>query len=66
MRLKRPKKTKEETVKARCDSQDRNALQLKANLYTEGNLSEWLVFAGKNFVPSKEDFETPKNKKGRK
>ena len=65
MRLIRPKKIKEETVKARCDTQTRNALQLKANLYTEGNLSEWLVYAGMYFVPGKEDFEIPK-KKGRK
>lgn len=66
MKLKSPKETKEEYVKARCHQVDKNAMQVKANLYTDGNLSEWVLYASMNFVPGKEDFEKPKKKKGRK
>jgi hypothetical protein len=26
-------------------------------LYTEGNLGEWLIYAGLNYVPSKDELE---------
>lgn len=57
MRLKRPKKFKDDYVRFRCKTTVKNALQRKANIYTEGNLSEYLIFAGLNFVAGGEDFE---------
>lgn len=65
MRLKRAQKNKTETKKFRCTKREENALQRKANIYTEGNLSEYMIYAGLNFVAGKEDFEV-KPKKGRK
>ena len=57
MRLKKAKKNKTESVGVRCKQDEYNALQRKANIYTDGNLSEYVLFAALNFVPSKEDFE---------
>ena len=57
MRLKKAKKLKMETLAFRCQRPDRNAIQRKANIYTDGNLSEYLLYAALNFVPSKHDFE---------
>ncbi len=57
MRLKRPVKTKEESIRIRTKEKDKNRMQAKANIYTEGNLSEYIIYAALNFVPSKEDFE---------
>jgi len=64
MRLKKQKKIRNFYVKARCSETVKNALQCKANIYTDGNLSEYLIYAGLNFIPGKEDFE--EKKKGRK
>lgn len=57
MKLKKEKKNKTARVNFRCTEADLNSIQLKANLYTEGKLSEYIVYASKNFVASKEDFE---------
>ncbi len=65
IRLKKSKKNKTSKISFRCLEEEENKLQQKANIYTDGNLSEYLLFAGLNFVPSKEDFEET-NKKGRK
>ena len=58
MRLKTKKTTKETYVKFRIEQKVKNKLQQKANIYTDGNLSEFMIYAGLNFIPSKEDFET--------
>jgi hypothetical protein len=34
-----------------------NKIKLKANMYTEGNVNEWIVFASTNHKPHKNDFE---------
>lgn len=63
MRLKKAKKNKTERVIFRCTEEDLNHFMRKALLYTEGNLSEYLTFAAKEFVPDKDDFEKPVKKK---
>lgn len=63
MRLKKSKKNKTSRLAFRCTEDEENKMQQKANLYTEGNVSEWIIYASLNFVPGKEDFE--KNKKGK-
>ena len=66
MRLKKKKTNKTEPVNFRCTLEEFQLIQRKALLYTEGNLSEFIVFASTEFVPSKEDFENyrPKKNKG--
>ena len=65
MRLKKNKSNKTSRPSFRCTEAEENKIQQKANIYTDGNLSEYVVFAALNFVPSKDDFE-PQKKKGRK
>lgn len=60
MKLKSTKENKDDLVRARCTKKVKNALQRKANIYTDGDLSAYLLFAGLNFVPGKEDFEKEK------
>lgn len=60
MRLKKDKKNKTSKISFRCTEDAENKLQTKANLYTEGNISEYLVYAGLNFIPDKNDFEKEK------
>ena len=64
MRLKKAKKNKTESVGVRCKESEFNLLQRKANIYTDGNLSEYVLFAALNFVPSKEDFEIELDENG--
>jgi len=60
MRLKKNKTNKTSRVTFRCVEAEENKLQQKANIYTDGNLSEYILFAALNFVPSKDDFEEEK------
>lgn len=62
MRLKNTKKSKTSRVAFRCTENEENKMQQKANIYTEGNISEYIIFAALNFVPSKSDFEQEENK----
>jgi len=57
MRLKRKKDLKTERLAARATLKQLYKIQQKANIYTEGNVSEYIVFAALNFVPSKDDLE---------
>jgi len=67
MRLKKPKTNKTQRITFRCVESDMNAMMRKACIYTEGNLSEYILYAALNFVPSKEDFEKEiKPKRGKK
>ena len=60
MRLKKPQKNKTDNLVFRCTKEERNQIKRKANIYTEGNLSEWILFAALNCVPDKNDFEDEK------
>ena len=63
MRLKKKKDNKSKAINVRCTEDEFNTIMRKALLYTEGNLSEFIVFAATEFVPSKEDFENYRPKK---
>ena len=68
MRLKKNKNNKTHRTTFRSTEEEFNKLQQKANIYTDGNVSEYILFAALNFVPSKEDFEeekSPSKRKGR-
>lgn len=59
MRLKRPQQNKTSRFDIRLTEENRNKIQTKANLYCEGNVTEYMVYASLHFVPGKEDFEDP-------
>lgn len=56
-RLKRDKIYKDEFIGIRLTKEQRNEIQLKANLYTEGNISEYVLYSALNFEPVYEDLE---------
>lgn len=56
-RLKRNKDYKTEFIGVRLNKEQRNELQLKANLYTNGNLSEFVLYSSLNFEPQYADLE---------
>ena len=68
MRLKKGDNNKINRTTFRSTQIESNKIKQKANIYTDGNISEYILFAALNFVPSKEDFEEekPKKKKGKK
>lgn len=55
MRLNKKKSNKTERVQLRCSIEEFNRIQTKANLYTEGNVSEYLLYVALEFVPGAED-----------
>ena len=58
MRLKKKKKiNKDKRTTFRSTEKELNKMQVKANLYTDGNLSEYILFAALNFVPSGDELE---------
>lgn len=61
MRLKKKKERKEDQIQIRCKTSEKNEIQAKANLYTEGNLSEFILYAAKNYVPSKKELQNDKD-----
>jgi hypothetical protein len=66
MRLKKGNNNKVKRTTFRSTEMELNKIQQKANIYTDGNLSEYILFASLTFVPSKEDFEEEDKPKGRK
>jgi len=57
MRIKKKKKTKSEWIACRVSKEEQNDIKIKANLYTEGNVSEWLIHAARNYAPKREELE---------
>jgi len=55
--LKNKKVYRNASIALRCTYEEKNRLQLKANLYAKGNLSSYLTYAGLNFVPKKSDMK---------
>ena len=41
----------------RASDAQHKEIQTKANLYTDGNLSEWMLHASLNYMPNKEELE---------
>jgi hypothetical protein len=56
-RLKRDKIYKTEFIGIRCTEEQYNEIKIKANIYTEGNVSEYVLYAAENFVVNYEDLE---------
>lgn len=62
IKIKKPSKP----IHVKCSSEVVALLQLNADKYAEGNLSEWLRHAGLNYVPNKEDLVEVKKKPKKK
>jgi hypothetical protein len=60
------KKSSSKIIPVKCNDDVTQKLQDKADLYTEGNLSEWLRYAGLNCVPPKSDLVQSSKKKSKK
>lgn len=60
------KKVASRIIPVKCTDEVIQNLQDKADLYAEGNLSEWLRYAGLNCIPPKSDLVQPSKKKSRK
>ena len=57
MKIKDLKNNKELNKGFRCSKREFYDIQKKANLYTEGNLSQWVVYAAKNYKPKREELD---------
>jgi len=57
MRLKKQNKYKEKTVAFRVTDRDLNKIKIKAGLYTDGNISEWVTYAALKYRPMKDEIE---------
>lgn len=68
MRLKKEDNIKNDKITVRVSNMQLNKLKAKANVYCDGNLSEWILYAALHFIPSKEelveDKKTPAKKAG--
>lgn len=57
MRLKKRKSNKTKTIAFRVTQKEFNKIKLRAGLYAEGILSEWVAIAALKYRPAKEDIE---------
>lgn len=57
MRLKKKKKTKHHFIGLRASDEEHNEIKIKANLYTDGNISEWMLYAARNYQPKRDELE---------
>ena len=57
MRLKKKKNTKGKFIGFRVNESEYNRIKIKAGLYTEGNISEWVLYAALRYKPVKEEME---------
>ena len=58
-RLKRDKIYKTEFIGIRCTQEQHNEIKIKANIYTDGNISEYVLYTALNFEVNYEDLEAP-------
>lgn len=58
-RLKSEKIYKTEFIGIRCTEEQLNEIKIKANIYTEGNVSEYVLYTALNFEVNYEDLEAP-------
>lgn len=61
-RIKRDKKYKTEFMGIRCTNEQFNRIKTKSLLYTDGNLSEYVLYAALNFNVSDKDLENKPSK----
>jgi len=64
--LKTEKNNKTERINLRCTLSEFYDIKGKAMLYTDGNISEYLVYAGKNFTAHRDELKGPLNSGARK
>ena len=57
MRLKKNKIYKGKVIAFRVTEKEFNLIKIRANLYTDGNVSEWITQAGLKFKPKRADIE---------
>ena len=57
----RIKKETTEPFSIRWKPSQRKAVEQNAKKFTGGNISEWLIYAGMNMVPPKEDLSSDDN-----
>jgi len=64
MRLKSMKRYKTKFIGIRCTEAEYNEIKIKSLLYTDGNISEYMMYAVMKFKPSKQDIleEAPKKR----
>ena len=62
-RIKVKKIYKDQFVGFRCTELERNEIQLRANLYTEGNISEYILYSALNYNVNESDLDTSDMKK---
>jgi len=56
-RLKNNKTYRTSYVGIRCTEVEKNRLQLKANIYSEGNLSAYMLYAALNYSVKRSDLQ---------
>lgn len=56
-RLKPRKVYRTNFIGIRCTDEEKNRIQLKANLYTEGNISEYMLFCALEYEVKRGDIE---------
>jgi hypothetical protein len=57
MRIKKAVKFKDKMATFRCTTKEFNKIKQKAWTYTEGNISEFILYASLNFVVTKGDLD---------
>lgn len=57
MRLKKRNHIREKTITIRVTDKEFNLMKIKAGLYTEGNMSEWMACAALSYKPVKSAME---------
>jgi hypothetical protein len=58
-RLKTSKIYKCKLIAFRCTEEDFNEIKIKANIYTEGNVSEYILYTALNYEVNYDDLEAP-------
>ena len=56
LKTKRPK-VKIKRLNLRCSITDYYEIQRKANIYCEGNVSEYLTYVGRHYIASKDELQ---------
>ena len=57
--LKTEKRTRTERINCRATLQDYYDIKKKAMIYTDGNISEYVIYAAKNYTPHQDELKTP-------
>jgi hypothetical protein len=57
MKIKKNKDNKTMVKSFRVNQFELNRMQLKANIYCEGNLSQWIIYSSLNYKPKGKDID---------